>query len=185
MTRSVIIVIVLLSFTEIGNAQGEFRIGASGILSFPISDFQNTAGTGVGMFATAEFLFDYSNFALVASVGYQAWAEKRIYSTSYSNSGIPIKAGVKVYFSLDRIRPYLQAEAGVFLSTGEYVYSSSNSGLQVVVSSFTPTSQFIVSPSLGCVIETGDFLLDFAGQGDWLRDGSAIGLKAGISFKLY
>jgi hypothetical protein len=89
-------------------------LGAYGIVSVPVGDFSDGAGTGFGGGARYQYGFDFES-AFTASAGYISWTEKDFVNSSFMASAWEILIGGKYYFTTGL---FGQLEAGVdFFST--------------------------------------------------------------------
>jgi hypothetical protein len=195
MTRWSLLSLLVFASSVISCAQSGLWIGPAGAVSIPIGNvLVERAGIGFGAFAAGEYLFDYSEFALAASLGYVSYTsgEKISYWKPnadvsvktiwrYTYQGIIIKMGGKLYLPWDQARPYIQGTLGAFISTGERSYASSGDIHYDATNSWSIKSDMILSPAVGIAIDTGSLLLDFSGNCDILPSSDFVALTVQVS----
>jgi hypothetical protein len=182
MTRYKLLLPLIALLYSFSYSQGEFSVGVTPTLSIPIHLYQG--GTGGGGFVTGDFLFDYSSVAITASVGYLNWGS--------SASAFSFRAGGRIYFMLEDIRPYIQVESGINLMKSTYSYSYpvwsgyGYTGGYINSTSTYSETLFVLAPEIGVSFFTGEFYINASGSVDLIGDfGDAVAnIKIGASFPL-
>jgi len=165
-------------------------------LAAPMGTFGDVANMGFGGTGRFEYQLQ-NNLALTATVGYLAWGGKEVtiqtstgifgstVKSTIDYSSIPIKAGIKYYFSGGF---YGMGEAGIHMfSTDVKTVSTvtSASGTKVTEEPGTGSStEFTIAPAVGYELKAGNMIVDLSARYEIISDLSFLGFRAGLKFAL-
>jgi hypothetical protein len=176
--KKILIVLLVLSFGGIVNAQG-FKIGVAGDLAKPTGDWADVTGSS-GWGVHAYGVFDLMVLTITARAGYMDFGEYtyELLGNEFTahTKAIPIMAGLRWKFGLP-VGPsvYVGAEAGVHNFTVDV--DAPGLGNTIVAVSESET-KFSLSPSVG--VELGP--LDLAVYYMYIKDFSYFGARVGFGF---
>lgn len=158
---------IAMFFSVNANAQDSRNLGIGLTVGIPTSD-----AYGVALGGDIRYQFDVSKqLSIPITAGFTNWMGKEIGNTGVDYpdySYIPLKAGLKYFFSETGSGVYGLAEAGAAFSTG------SNSG-----------TNFVFSPALGYAWSNGlDLGVKYEGVSANSNTSGYVGLRLAYGFKL-
>jgi Outer membrane protein beta-barrel domain len=135
-----------LSFSQLVPAKGKMTLGPALELSLPIGNFSDYAGFGFG--GTARFEYGLEpNLALTGNLGYLYWGGKSGDQYDWSNSAVPLLAGVKYGIGKSF---FVSGELGFYFYTIDWNYTGPSGGLLGFLGSYSASStQFMLAPGIG------------------------------------
>lgn len=114
MKKILSVLVVLVLFTSLINAQGKISLGVNGGAAIPTGDFGDDFDLGWG--GNALFVYHISpNADLTASAGYLTWSGKDSLDVTFSS--IPVMIGARYLFGKEKFFGYGSAELGVHFTT--------------------------------------------------------------------
>jgi len=184
MKKLLAIAVILLVAAQIGYAQKPVMGVGGGIeIAMPIGNFSDVANVGFGLTGRYEYKLN-KDVAITGTLGWIHWGGKN--TTSYGDYGftdIPLKGGVKYYFTPGPGRVYGMAELGLHFTSVSWTW---NAGYYGYGGSYSASeTKFGFAPGVGYEMKIGkNLMLDLSGRFEIVADVNHFALRGGILYIL-
>ena len=177
-TTSLTLLLAVLVLSSCLLAEGEKAVSGGLELALPTGDFGDVAGTGFG--ATGKFLYQFKpDIKITGTTGYIMWTEKESAAFSYKYSVIPLKGGVRYYFTPNL---YAVGELGIHIYMFSFEYQDYWTGQKV--SDSDSDTEFGFAPGAGYEMPINENLdLDISLRYE-IGDLDYLAFRVGLNFPL-